>query len=58
VPLLTEIEWVIGPQLEEWAEVATFDVPGVGDEPMVEPLGRQAIVDRALLELDRANARP
>ncbi len=53
VPLLTEIEWVIGPQLEEWAEVATFDVPGVGDEPMVEPLGRQAIVDRALLELDR-----
>jgi hypothetical protein len=53
VPLLTEIEWVIRPQLEEWAEVATFDVPGVGDEPVVEPLDRQAIVDRALVELDR-----
>jgi hypothetical protein len=53
VPLLTELEWVIRPQLEEWAEVATFDIPGVGDEPVVDPLDRQAIVDRALLELDR-----
>jgi hypothetical protein len=53
MPLLTELEWVIRPQLEEWAEVATFDIPGVGDEPAVEPLDRQAIVDRALLGLDR-----
>jgi hypothetical protein len=53
IPLLTELEWVIRPQLEEWAEVAAFDVPGVGDEPAVEPLDRQAVVDRALLELDR-----
>jgi hypothetical protein len=52
VPILTELEWVIRPQLEEWAEVATFDVPGVGAEPPVEPLTRQAIIDRALLELD------
>lgn len=44
---------MIRPQLEEWAEVATFDVPGVGDEPAVDPLNRQAIVDRGLLELDR-----
>jgi hypothetical protein len=27
VPLITELEWVIRPRLEEWAEVATFDVP-------------------------------
>jgi hypothetical protein len=53
VPLVTELEWVIRPQLEEWAEVATFDVPGVGVEPPVEPLDRQTIVDRALGELDR-----
>jgi hypothetical protein len=53
VPLLTELEWVIRPTLEEWAEVATFDVPGVGEEPPADELNRQAIVDRALLELDR-----
>jgi hypothetical protein len=53
VPLITELEWLIRPQLEEWAEVATFDVPGVGDEPAVEPLDRKAVIDRALLELDR-----
>ena len=53
VPLVTELEWVIRPRLEEWAEVASFDVPGVGAEPPAVPLGRQAIVDRALLELDR-----
>jgi hypothetical protein len=53
VPLITELEWTIKPQIEEWAEVATFDVPGVGDEPPVEPLDRQAIIERALAELDR-----
>jgi hypothetical protein len=51
--LLTELEWVIRPHLEEWAEVATFDMPGVGAEPIVEPLDRQALVDRALREVDR-----
>jgi hypothetical protein len=53
VPLLTELEWVIRPQLEEWADVATFDIPGVGDEPPVDRLDRRAVVDRALVELDR-----
>jgi hypothetical protein len=53
VPLLTEIEWVIRPQLEEWAEVATFDLPGVGEEPPAEELDYQAVVERALLEVDR-----
>jgi pimeloyl-ACP methyl ester carboxylesterase len=50
---LTELEWVIRPELEQWADVATFDVPGVGAEPPVEDLDRKAIVDRALLEVDR-----
>ena len=53
IPLTTELEWVIKPELEEWADVATFDVPGVGKEPPVEPLDYVAIVDRALAELDR-----
>jgi hypothetical protein len=51
--LVTELEWVIKDQLEEWAEVATFDLPGVGTEPPAEPLDRQTIIDRSLLELDR-----
>jgi pimeloyl-ACP methyl ester carboxylesterase len=31
VPSFTELEWGIRPSLEEWAEVATFDTPGIGD---------------------------
>lgn len=53
VPLLTELEWSIRPELEEWADVASFDIPGVGEEPPVEPLDRGAIVERALREADR-----
>lgn len=32
VPEFTELEWAIRPQLEEWAEVASYDAPGVGEE--------------------------
>jgi hypothetical protein len=53
VPQLTEIEWVIRPMLEEWAEVATYDAPGVGDEPPVEDFGSTAIARRGLEELER-----
>jgi pimeloyl-ACP methyl ester carboxylesterase len=31
VPSFTELEWGIRPLLESWAEVATFDAPGIGD---------------------------
>jgi hypothetical protein len=31
VPEFTELEWAIRPQLEEWADVLTYDAPGVGD---------------------------
>jgi pimeloyl-ACP methyl ester carboxylesterase len=55
-PQFTEVEWTIAPQLSEWAEVATFDAPGVGDEPMPEgdigQLTRDLVVGRALQELD------
>jgi hypothetical protein len=38
VPNFTELEWGIAPQLEEWAEVASYDSPGVGAEPFPEAL--------------------
>lgn len=34
VPSFTELEWGIRPVLETWAEVATFDMPGTGQEPL------------------------
>jgi pimeloyl-ACP methyl ester carboxylesterase len=36
VPSFTELEWGIRPLLEEWAEVASFDMPGVGSSPLPE----------------------
>jgi hypothetical protein len=66
VPSFTELEWGIHPQLEEWAEVATFDTPGVGAEPLppdIEPdpsrasellsRWRDAAAGRGLEEVDR-----
>jgi pimeloyl-ACP methyl ester carboxylesterase len=54
VPEFTEVEWgSIRPQLEKWAEVASYDPPGVGDEPESETFDRAAIVQRGLEELDR-----
>ena len=54
-PQFTEVEWAIAPQLEEWAEVATFDAPGVGEEPLPGGgplLDREAVVRRALQEVE------
>jgi hypothetical protein len=53
VPNLTEIEWVIRPLLEEWAEVASYDAPGVGDEPLDEEFGSETIAKRGVQELER-----
>ena len=53
VPNLTEIEWVIRPLLEEWAEVASYDAPGVGDEPPVDDFSSKAVARRGLEELER-----
>src|SRR5213592_1506499 len=53
VPSLTELEWLIKPQLDEWAEIASFDAPGVGSEPRPGTLNREAIIRRALMELER-----
>jgi hypothetical protein len=53
IPQLTEIEWLNRPALEEWAEVASYDAPGVGDEPPVEDFGSKAIGRRGLEEMQR-----
>ncbi len=53
VPTLTELEWRIKPQLEEWAEVASFDAPGVGDEPARESVTTRGIVERGIEEIHR-----
>jgi hypothetical protein len=36
IPEFTELEWTLGPQLAEWADVASYDAPGVGDESLTE----------------------
>jgi len=57
IPEFTELTWTIKPQLAEWAEVASYDPPGVGAEPLpkgdVSSLTREVIADRGLAELDR-----
>jgi pimeloyl-ACP methyl ester carboxylesterase len=53
VPDLTQLEWRNRPLLEEWADVASFDAPGVGDEPPPEEFSVNAVVERGLAELDR-----
>jgi len=63
VPQFTELEWSIRDLLAEWADVASYDQPSVGAEPIapVEVEGvrdgtlrlRDLFVRRALDELDR-----
>lgn len=53
IPEFTELEWAIKPRLEDWAEVASYDPPGIGDEPRAETLDRDAVAARGLDELDR-----
>jgi hypothetical protein len=57
LPELTELQWTIRPQLEEWAEVRSFDPPGVGEEPLPEDLSTASkllLVERGLEETDEA----
>ena len=53
VPMLTELEWANRALLEEWADVASYDAPGVGEEAAVEDPGSQATAQRGLEEADR-----
>jgi len=51
VPSFTELEWGIRASLEEWAEVATFDAPGVGDTEI--PFGVELDASRGAELLSR-----
>jgi hypothetical protein len=53
VPQVCALDWQIAPRLGEWAEVAMYDAPGVGDEPLHGEIDRGAIARRGLEELDR-----
>jgi hypothetical protein len=53
VPSLTELEWTNKPLLEEWADVASYDAPGVGSESPAQGLRLEATAERGLDELDR-----
>ena len=63
IPEFTELEWTIKPQLEEWAEVATYDAPGVGRESVSDDeleamasdgaVRRARVADRGLEEVSR-----
>jgi hypothetical protein len=50
---VTELTWPIRTELAEWADVASFDAPGVGDEPPAATIGPEAMIDRGLEELNR-----
>lgn len=50
---LSELDWRIKPQLEEWADVASFDAPGVGGEPERGRFDQEVLVERGLAELER-----
>ena len=56
-PQFTEVEWTIAPQISEWAEVAMFDPPGVGGEPIPADaemvIDRELVVQKALQEVER-----
>lgn len=53
VPHFSELDLRIKPLLEEWAQVASFDAPGVGDEPPPDAFTAEAVVERGVAELDR-----
>lgn len=52
IPVSTELEWVIRPQLAEWADVASFDAPGVGDEAPADVCDSSAVAERGATKLD------
>jgi hypothetical protein len=55
VPSQTELYWRIRPLLEEWADVASYDPPGVGHEPPIDGPVLDAIASRGLAELEDRN---
>jgi pimeloyl-ACP methyl ester carboxylesterase len=44
----TELQWAIKPLLEEWAEVISYDLPGVGAEPLPAGIGNLGELTREI----------
>lgn len=54
MPTLCSVEWKIRPLLEDWAEVASFDAPGVGRNADARAgFSADAVLERGVAELDR-----
>jgi hypothetical protein len=53
LPTITELEWLVKPLLDDWADVATFDSPGVGSEPRTEGPLFEAVARRGLWEMEQ-----
>jgi pimeloyl-ACP methyl ester carboxylesterase len=53
VPSWTEVQWLIKPLLEEWADVASYDPPGVGAEPATDGPLTEAVIARGIAEIER-----
>jgi len=53
VPSITELEWLVKPLLEEWADVASYDPPWIGPDPPGDRLLFDVAAERGLEELDR-----
>lgn len=51
VPNFTELEWVIRPRLEEWAEVLAYDPPGFGEEPISDRDRERVLAEGGMREL-------
>ena len=54
VPSISELEWErIRPLLEEWADVASYDLPGLGADAPAGGLSLESMIQRGIDELDR-----
>lgn len=53
VPSITELEWLVKPLLEEWADVASYDPPWLSEGLPGRGLLFDAVAERGLAELDR-----
>jgi hypothetical protein len=50
VPTLSEIEWKIKPLIAGWADVASYDASGVGQEPRPDRPGPDTVAELSTTE--------
>src|SRR5919109_2287202 len=53
VPSISELEWArVRAHIEEWADVASYDLPGLGTDGPRDELTVEATIERGIEELD------